>query len=97
MSYGNIVPDIYRCLTVGTMNNYSILDIDVFPDPDIMNIAANYCIEPDAGVISNNDISHNSGILGQKTPLPDIGDYAFNCLYQCHSLNYLIICKTVPI
>ena len=73
----NIVADIYRSFLIGTMDDCTILDVDVVPDPDGMNIAANHGIEPYTAVIAQYNIACDCGIVGQKSIFPPFWQYTF--------------------
>src|SRR5512147_2651709 len=72
MGNRHIIADIYRRLPVSAMDYYAILDVDIFPYPDIMNIAANHRIEPDTAIIPENYITDNRSIIRDEAPFANI-------------------------
>jgi hypothetical protein len=59
MGHRYIVPYVYRGFPVSAMHDHTVLDIDVVPDPDIMHIAPDDGIEPDAAIIPYDHIPDN--------------------------------------
>jgi hypothetical protein len=62
----DIVADDAGVAATGNMNGRIILDICSGADSDVMNIGANYGIEPNTAVFADDQIADESGTAGDK-------------------------------
>src|SRR5258705_10117983 len=63
---GDIVADDGLGFLVSGVDDDTILDVDLIADADAVDIAAYDGIEPDAGLVTDLDISDHGGIGGDK-------------------------------
>src|SRR5690606_32059477 len=70
----------YRCLSglISTMYDGTILYISMITNANTIDIAANYCVEPNRAIGIDYYISHNGRILCQKAAFIDDGQDALD-------------------
>jgi hypothetical protein len=72
------------------MDHHSVLYIYFAPDPDAIDIAPHYGVEPDAGVVSYFHIADDGGIGGDKTILAKLREFAFYRKNSSHCRSFCL-------
>jgi hypothetical protein len=66
------------------MDDSTILDVHVVADPDGMNIAPNYCVEPDAAIVAKHNIAGDGCIICQEAIFTEGRGDPFDFFNECH-------------
>ena len=77
MTDGDTAADNGLGLLVGGMDHHAILYIYFAADPDAIDIAAYYSVEPYAGIVSNFHVTDDSGVGCDKTIFTKLRVYPF--------------------
>ena len=89
---GDIVADDGLGFLVSGVDDDTILDVDFTADADAVDIAAYDGIEPDAGPVTDLDISDHGGIGGDKAIISKFREFAFDGEDSGHG-NAFSLCK----
>ena len=75
----HFVPDDQRMGIVRDMQHAEILHIRPVPDADVMHIAPDHGIEPDAAILTQHDIADDDSRVLDEAGIRDSGFDAFEC------------------
>ena len=75
---GNVIPDNGGGALIGAVDDRTILDIDLVADPDAVHVAADDALEPEAAVVSGDDVAYDGGVLGKVAVVPELRLNAFD-------------------
>jgi hypothetical protein len=89
MSNRNIIAYVDRPFLISTMDDGPVLDVDIIPYPDVMNITSYNCVEPYTAIISYDNITGDGRIIGQETMISEPWENSFYCFDQCHWSGYI--------
>jgi acetylornithine/N-succinyldiaminopimelate aminotransferase len=76
-----------------TMDTGAILDVYSIPDPDKIYIASYHCIEPDATIISHDNITDNGSIRSNKAVFAELRMFFLNWKNYRHFRFLILACK----
>src|SRR5439155_8507332 len=75
MTHRDVILEDQWTLELHDVSDRTVLDVGVLADPDEMNVAANDAVVPDAGMITNCNVSDHLGAFGNVNPLAQPGPF----------------------
>ncbi len=77
MAYGDIVANVNAVLFLHAVQDAVVLNVGVVADADLVYIAAEDGVHPDAGVLSENDVADELGGVVDVASIGELGTDAF--------------------
>ena len=78
-------------ITVCHMKAAVVLDVHSVSYLDVVNVAANYCVEPYRAVIAHRHVANDDSVLGEIAVLSELGFQVQHFLYNSHSFLVCLI------
>jgi len=90
VAYGDIVANVDAILFFHAVENAVVLNVGIVADSDLVNVAAEDRVHPDAGVFAKNDVADELGGVVDVAGVGELGSDAFvgadHGLFRCSSV-----------
>src|SRR5690554_5959845 len=84
VTHGNVVADFYHRLLIQGVQDGSVLNVDLVPQSDGVDIAAQYRVVPNAAIVAHLHIANNGGVFCQENIVSKFRDRKSTRLNSSH-------------
>ena len=90
VAYGDIVANVDAVLFFHAVEDAVVLNVGIVADADLVDVAAEHRVHPDAGVFAENDVADELGGVVDVAGVGELGSDAFvgadHCFVRCSSV-----------